>query len=102
MTERQLAHIRQHPDFQALIARRTRLGWTLTALMLSVYFGFILLLAFFPALLGTSLAGGAMTAGIPAGAAIIVIAFVLTAFYVRKANRELDPLNAKVLKECEA
>ena len=102
MTERQFASITQHPDFHSLTRRRARLGWSLTALMLAVYFGFIGLLAFYPAVLVAPVRGGTLTTGIVAGAAVIVVAFALTAIYVRKANREFDGLNARILKECAA
>lgn len=102
MTERQFASITRHPDFHSLTRRRARLGWTLTAVMLAVYFGFIVLLAFFPALLVAPISGGTLTTGIVAGAGVIVVAFALTAIYVSKANREFDGLTARILQECAA
>ncbi|MCY1240559.1 Inner membrane protein YjcH [compost metagenome] len=70
--------------------------------MLAIYFGFILLLAFSPATLGTPLGAGVMTLGIPVGVAVIVSAVLLTGIYVYRANRDLDPLNERVRKECQA
>lgn len=102
MDAQQLETIRRHPDFIRLAAGRTRLGWSLTAVMLAIYFGFILLLAFSPATLARPFSGGVMTVGIPVGVAIIVAAVVLTGIYVRQANAELDPLAERIRKECEA
>lgn len=102
MHTRQLERILRHPDFQALVAGRTRLCWALTFVMLVTYFGFILTLAFFPSTLGAPLAGAAITVGIPVGVGVILIAFALTGIYVAQANRLFDALNEKVLKECEA
>jgi uncharacterized membrane protein (DUF485 family) len=102
MDPRQLETIQNHPDFIRLTSKRARLGWSLTLVMLAIYFGFILLLAFSPATLGTPFGGGVMTVGIPVGVAIIVSAIVLTGVYVYRANRELDPLNERVRKECKA
>ena len=45
------ARIASHPKYQELKAKRTRFGWWLTALMMVVYYGFILLVALAPALL---------------------------------------------------
>ena len=42
----QIDRIVHSPQFQQLIAERTRFGWILTILMLVVYFGFIGLIAF--------------------------------------------------------
>ena len=41
--------------------------------ILAIYFGFIAIIAFAPALLGTPLAGGVTTLGIPVGLAVIVV-----------------------------
>ncbi|AQV98509.1 DUF485 domain-containing protein [Cupriavidus necator] len=102
MDARQLDAIQNHPDFIRLTSGRARLGWSLTLVMLTIYFGFILLLAFSPATLGTPLGAGVMTVGIPVGVAVIFAAVLLTGIYVYRANRDLDPLNERVRKECKA
>lgn len=38
--------IASHSQYQELKARRTRVGWVLTVLVLIVYYGFVLLVAF--------------------------------------------------------
>ena len=38
--------IARDPNYQKLRSRRNRLGWTLTLLMMIVYYGFITLIAF--------------------------------------------------------
>jgi uncharacterized membrane protein (DUF485 family) len=40
-----------------------------------------------------------VTIGWPLGAAVIVISWLLTGLYIRKANTELEPLNDAVLKD---
>ncbi len=102
MDARQLESIQNHPDFIRLISGRARLGWSLTVAMLAIYFGFILLLAFSPSTLGEPFGSGVMTLGIPVGVAVIFVAVLLTAIYVHRANRDLDPLNERVRKECKA
>lgn len=68
---------------------RWRVALTLTALVLVTYFGFILLVAFNKPLLGRMIAPG-LSIGIALGAAVIVIAWVLTGIYVRWANTRYD------------
>ncbi|MFS8979530.1 DUF485 domain-containing protein [Cupriavidus necator] len=102
MDPRQLESIQNHPDFIRLTNGRARLGWSLTLVMLAIYFGFILLLAFSPATLGTPFGAGVMTVGIPVGVAVIFAAVLLTGIYVHRANRDLDPLNERVRQECKA
>ncbi|MGY4422299.1 uncharacterized membrane protein (DUF485 family) [Bradyrhizobium sp. JR6.1] len=44
-----LARIERDPNYQELVRRRSSLGWRLSLIMLVVYFGFILLVAYAPA-----------------------------------------------------
>ncbi|EWY38457.1 membrane protein [Skermanella stibiiresistens SB22] len=90
--------IRNNPKFAELTSKRTAFGWTLSIVMLVIYYGFILVVGFAPKLLGTPIFG-VITLGIPLGAAIIVSAFVLTGIYVRRANSEFDELNRQIIEE---
>ena len=87
-----------HPKFQELKARRTSFGWWLTIAMLVVYYGFILLVAFNKSFLATRLGDGVTTIGMPIGLGVIVFTVVITAIYVRRANREFDALADEVNK----
>jgi uncharacterized membrane protein (DUF485 family) len=69
-------------------ARRRIAGW-LTATMMVLYFGFILLIAFAKPLLTATLAPG-LSVGIILGALVIVAAWVLIWVYVRWANTHYD------------
>ncbi|MDW3715693.1 MULTISPECIES: DUF485 domain-containing protein [Pseudomonas] len=100
MTPQDLDRIRQHPDFIQLVKRKQRLTWSLTAAMLAIYYGFVLLVAFAPELLGRSLSGGVTSVGMLVGVVIILLAFGLTGIYVVRTNRVLDPLNDKLKQEC--
>jgi uncharacterized membrane protein (DUF485 family) len=94
--------IAQHPDYIALKSRRGRLGWSLTAAMLAVYYGFILLVAFDKPLLASRLGDGVTTLGMPIGLAVIVFTVLITGLYVRRANGEFDRLTAKLRAEVAA
>lgn len=70
--------------------------------MLGAYLAFILLIAFDPHVLGVPLSSATViTWGIPLGLGIIVLAFVLTGIYVRRANGEFDRLNQEILNEVQ-
>ena len=90
--------IASHPKYRELRAKRTRFGWWLTLAMMVVYYGFILLVAFNKEFLSQRLGAGVMTMGIPLGFGVIVFTIVITAIYVRRANREFDDLAADVAK----
>lgn len=97
MNEALAGRIRNNPQFQELVHKRSRLGWILSGIMLAIYFTFILTIAFAPAALGKPLGEGAvMTVGIPVGIVIILSAFVLTGVYVHRANTEFDRLTRAV------
>jgi uncharacterized membrane protein (DUF485 family) len=94
-----LEAIQKNPKYQQLVHARSSLGTTLSVLMMVIYFGFILLVAFAPGFLGASLTGGVTTVGIPLGLLVIVSAFVLTGVYVYRANGTYDTLTQEIVRE---
>ena len=87
------------PNYEQLRSRRLRFGWTLTILMLIVYYGFILLVAFSKETLATRIGDGVMTWGIPIGFGVIIFTIVITAIYVLRANSEYDELTERIKRE---
>jgi len=73
-------------ELRRLVGRRWRIGGVLTAVMMIAYFGFIFVVAFAKPTAGELVAGGRVSVGI-----VIGLAPVLTAIYVRWANRHYDP-----------
>lgn len=88
--------VHSDPQFRELVRRRARLAWSLTALMIIIYFGFILAIAYSKALLSQPLAGGVTTVGIPLGIGVIFAAFILTGVYVARANSAFDDLTQQL------
>ena len=76
-------------DLAALNAARWRVATGLTAAVVVLYFGFILLVAFGGSLLAAPVADG-LSVGILLGALVIVAAWALTWIYARWANRHYD------------
>jgi uncharacterized membrane protein (DUF485 family) len=79
------------PDEQlgAIAAQRWRIALSLTAVMIVVYFGFIILIAYDRPVLAVLVAPG-LTVGILLGALVIVVSWLLTYGYVRWANTRYD------------
>ena len=98
-TDARLARIGADPRYQALVRDRSRFGWLLSVLVLAVYLGFILLVAFDKTFLARPIGEGMTTIGIPLGVAVILFAIVLTGVYVRRANREFDARLADLLED---
>ena len=70
-------------------ARRWRVAVGLTATMVTLYFGFILLIAYAKPVLARRIAPG-LSLGILLGALVIVASWILTWVYVRWANTHYD------------
>ncbi|MBJ7222697.1 MULTISPECIES: DUF485 domain-containing protein [unclassified Brenneria] len=92
--------IESNPLFRELVNKRQRFATILSLIMLVLYVGFILLIAFAPGWLGTPIASGSsITRGIPIGVGLIVTSFILTGIYVYRANGEFDRLTKQLLNE---
>jgi uncharacterized membrane protein (DUF485 family) len=76
-------------ELKALDSARWRVAVRLTAAMMVVYFGFILLVAYDKPLL-TSLVAPGLSLGILLGAMVIIAAWVFIWIYVRWANQHYD------------
>ena len=78
-----------HSTLEAVSAARWRIAILLTTIMMVVYFGFILLVAFNKRLLGVLVVPG-LSLGMLLGVLVIIVAWVLTWTYVRWANLHYD------------
>lgn len=87
--QRKADEIIQSAEFQALVATKGTVSAILSVIMLAVYFGFILVLAFHKETLGQVIAPG-LSVGIPVGLGVILLAWVLTGVYVFWANDKYD------------
>lgn len=95
--------IEDSAHFRELVEKRQRFTTILSIIMLVIYIGFILLIAFAPGWLGTPLhPGTSVTRGIPIGVGVILISFILTGIYIWRANGEFDRLNNALLHEVKA
>jgi uncharacterized membrane protein (DUF485 family) len=72
-----------------LSAQRWKVAMTLSALVVILYFGFVLLIAFDKQLVARQIAPG-LSLGILLGALVIVVAWLSTWVYMRWANQHFD------------
>lgn len=104
MTEKTIASVAEHvlanPKFAHLVRTRNRYAAVLTLLVVVIYFGYILLVAFNKPFLAQKLGEGWVTSlGIPLGLGVIVLTIAITVFYVHVANTRFDAMAAELLKE---
>lgn len=78
-----------HELFKELVRKKWTISLALTAVMLGIYFGFILVLAFGKSILAVKI-GEHMNVGIPVGLGVILSACVMTGIYVVWANGYYD------------
>jgi cation/acetate symporter len=102
MSSAMYQRMRTNPRFQELVSRRGRFAWTLAITVLVIFYGFVMLVAFNPALLGQPLADGSMvTVGVTFGLFMFAFFWLLTALYVRRANTEFDAITADLVAEAK-
>ena len=94
-----VVRIQVYPKYLELTRKRSTFGWTLTAIMMVVYYGYIALIAFNKEFLGQPLGDGVTTIGVPIGIGVILFTIAITGVYVRRANTEFDALTKQLLKE---
>ena len=96
MDGRTLARIESDPNYLRLVKERKSFGWTLTIIMLVLYYGYIALVAFDPTVIAAKVSGS-ITVGIVLGVALILAAIILTGIYVLRANSLYDDLTKAIV-----
>ncbi|OGU35478.1 MAG: hypothetical protein A2068_04145 [Ignavibacteria bacterium GWB2_35_6b] len=89
INEERVQEIVNSSAFKELVSKRLKFSITLTVIMLVVYFGFILVIAFYKEMLAVKI-GEHITIGLPIGIGIILFAWILTGIYIRWANKTYD------------
>jgi uncharacterized membrane protein (DUF485 family) len=94
------ARIQQSPEFVELRRKHRAVVFPLTALFLAWYFLYVLLADYAHDFMSHKLAGN-ITVGLVMGLLQFVSTFAITTYYVRYANKNLDPIAAKIRDEIE-
>jgi len=94
------SRIQNNPKYHELVKQRDVLAWTLTVLVLVIYYGFILLVAFAGDFLTQPISStSVIPIGVPIGVGVILSSIVLTAIYVYRANETFDPLIREIIQD---
>ncbi len=99
MEKSMVEKIKNNPHYRELLEKRNSFSLKLSIFVLVMFYAYILTIAFNPTVLGTKLGTGVMTIAFPVGAAIIIISFLTTLIYVRRANGEFEDLTNKVKED---
>lgn len=82
------------PEFQELVKKRRSFVLPATAFFLAWYFGFVILAGYAPDFMGESVYQG-LTVGYVLALSQFVMVWVLGFWYLKKADRDFDPLARK-------
>ena len=100
MSSAMYERMRANPKFQELVSRRGRFAWTLAFIVLAMFYGVVMVVAFNPAALGQPVSEGSMlTVGVAVELFMFIFFWTLTAVYVKRANSEFDALTQEIVKE---
>ena len=90
----------EHPKYQELVHKRTRVSLVFFAVMMVVYAGFILTLAYLPEVFSQPIGQGyTMSVGVLTATVIAVSAVVMIAAYVHFSNKYFDPLIEAIVRD---
>ena len=92
--------VERSPEFRELVARRRRFVLPATVFFLAWYLGFILLAGYAEDFMGSSIYEG-FTVGYLLALSQFVMVWGLGWWYLRKADREFDPLEREVAELVE-
>lgn len=92
--------MRVNPKFQELVKERGRFAWTLTFIVLVLFYGFFLMVAYNPAVMGKAVSEGSMlTVGVAVELFLFIFFWVLSAYYVKVANSKFDDMTQELIKQ---
>jgi len=92
MNDELVTRIESNPKYKELVSKRNSLGIKLGIFVLVMFYAYILTIAFNKEILATKIGDGLTTIAFPIALAILVISFITTLIYVRKANGEFEDL----------
>ncbi|MEO2083435.1 MAG: DUF485 domain-containing protein [Desulfurobacteriaceae bacterium] len=97
MKKEEIYQILKDPEFQELIKKVTAVSLSFAAVMMVVYYSFVLMLAYAKSFLSTPICKGCATNyGIVIGIGIIIFSWLITGAYIWWANTNYDPIIRKL------
>jgi uncharacterized membrane protein (DUF485 family) len=86
------------PEFQALVKKKRSFVVPGTIFFLVWYFGFVVLAGYAPDFMGREFLTDGLTVGYVLALSQFIMTWVLGAWYLRKADRDFDPLAKRAAK----
>ena len=99
MNNELVERIESNPKYQELVSKRNSLGIKLGVFVLVMFYTFILTIAFNKEVLATKIGDGLTTIAFPIALAILLISFITTLIYVKRANGEFEDLTNEIKED---
>ena len=99
MNNELVERIESNPKYKELVSKRNSLGIKLGIFFFFMFYAFILVIAFNKELLATKIGDGVTTIAFPIALAILVLSFITTLIYVKRANGEFEDLTDEIKKD---
>lgn len=100
MNDELVERIESNPKYQELVSKRNGFGIKLGIFVLVMFYAYILTIAFDKEVLATKIgADSVITIAFPIALAILVISFITTLIYVKRANGEFEVLTNEIKED---
>ncbi|WP_321314337.1 DUF485 domain-containing protein [Halarcobacter sp.] len=99
MKDELVDRIENNPKYKELVAKKSSFSIKLGIFVLVMFYAYILTIAFNKEILATKIGDGLTTIAFPIALAILVISFITTVIYVRRANGEFDDLTNDIKED---
>ena len=99
MNDELVERIESNPKYKELVSKRNSLGIKLGIFVIVMFYAYILVIAFNKELLATKIGDGVTTIAFPIALAILVLSFITTLVYVKRANGEFEDLTNEIKKD---
>jgi uncharacterized membrane protein (DUF485 family) len=94
--------IERSPEFRELVRRKKAFVIPATLFFMAWYFGFVILCGYAPDFMGREFIADGLTVGYALALSQFVMTWVLGWMYLRRANRQFDPLAEQVREAAAA
>ncbi len=99
MKDELVERIENNPKYQELVSKKNSFGIKLGVFVLVMFYTYIMVIAFNKEVLATKIGDGVTTIAFPIALAILVISFLTTVIYVKRANGEFEDLTNEIKKD---
>ena len=96
MNDELVERIESNPKYKELVSKRNALGIKLGIFVIVMFYAYILVIAFNKELLAAKIGVGVTTIAFPIALAILVLSFITTLIYVKRANGEFEDLEMSI------